>query len=292
MALTGEGLRARCARELDRSPRGFLRSAWLHEAFLAVPREHFVPDRVWWPAPGRDGRYALLDRAERPRAWLKAVYLPGAALITQIDDGAVAPTGPATGRFTSSISSPGVVVELLRHLAPEPGDKVLEIGTGTGYTTALLAHRVGAARVVTVEIDPRLATRAEGRLRALGRAVRVVRGDGEPGHAPGAPYDRIVATASVRRVPPAWLAQLAPGGTLVAPLDTPYGHDLLVRLTGDGRGAATGRAVAPVEFMRLRGQRAPRPYGSLGWPPEAEAADWETLRVSVDGDGQRVRVGD
>ncbi|MFD0386121.1 hypothetical protein ACFQ2B_38270 [Streptomyces stramineus] len=92
-------------------------------------------------ARGDGARYPLIDRNEKPRAWLKAVYEPGAALITQIDDGTVAPTGPADGAFTSSISSPGVVIELLRHLAPEPGERILEIGTGSGYTTALLAHR-------------------------------------------------------------------------------------------------------------------------------------------------------
>lgn len=288
MVMTAKGLRARCAREMSRGPRGFAHCSWLHQAFLDVPREHFVPDRVWWPAPGDDGRHALIDRNVRPRAWLKAVYLPGVALITQIDDGTVAPTAPAVGAFTSSISSPGVVVELLRHLAPEPGETVLEVGTGTGYTTALLAHRTGAASVTTMEIDPCLATRARDRLHALGTTPGFIVGDGEQGHADGGPYDRIVSTASVRRIPPAWLRQLKPGGVLVAPLDSPYGHDLLVRLVADGRGGATGTAVARVEFMRVRGQRTPRPYAELGWSGEPGAAAWEDLRVTAGQAGQRI----
>ncbi|WP_058043829.1 methyltransferase domain-containing protein [Streptomyces roseifaciens] len=288
MVMSAEGLRTRCAREMSQSPRGFAGCSWLRQAFLDVPREAFVPDRVWWPARTGDGRYPLIDRSVKPRAWLKAVYQPGAALITQIDDGAVLPTGPADGVFTSSISSPGVVIELLRHLAPEPGERILEIGTGTGYTTALLSHRAGDAGVVTVEIDSRLAARAEDRLRAAGVNPRVIMGDGEEGHAGGGPYDRIVSTASVRRIPRAWLRQLKPGGVLVTPLDSPFGYDLLVRLIGDGHGAAAGAAVAQVEFMRVRGQRPRRPYADLGWPSGLEATQWRDLQVAAGQEDQRI----
>ncbi|MGW7549840.1 methyltransferase domain-containing protein [Streptomyces rimosus] len=289
MPLTAENLRARCAEEMSHHPRGFNGCGWLRDAFLTVPREHFVPDRVWWPARGEDGRYRLYDRVRQPRAWLKAVYLPGVPLITQIDDGSVAPTGPADGAFTSSISAPGAVVELLRHLAPEPGHTVLEIGTGTGYTTALLAHRAGADHVTTLEIDARLAHHARTRLHALGLRPHAITGDGEHGHPPRAPYDRILATASVRTVPPAWLDQLCPGGLLLAPLDTPFGHDLLLRLEADGPGQAHGRFVAPVEFMRTRAQRTPRPYADLGWPPDATRDQWQHLHVTVGPAGQRIR---
>ncbi|MDT9686625.1 methyltransferase domain-containing protein [Streptomyces sp. TRM76323] len=289
MPVTPQSLRERCAREMSRSPRGFAGCDWLYEAFLTVPREHFVPDRVWWPAPGPDGRYPLIDRAVTPRAWLKAAYRPGAALITQIDDGAVPPTGPATGAFTSSISSPGVIVELLRHLAPEPGHTVLEIGTGTGYTTALLARRAGDTHLTTIEIDTGMSGRARRRLHALGLAPRVVCGDGEQGYPEGGPYDRIVSTASVRTIPPAWVSQLRPGGVLLTPLDSPYGCDLLVRLVADRPGHAKGTAVAPVEFMRVRSQRSPRAYTDLGWPPGGpDGVPWDTLEVEADRTGQRI----
>ncbi|MFH8371111.1 methyltransferase domain-containing protein [Streptomyces sp. NPDC018031] len=288
MAVTAESLRERCAQEMDRNPRGFAGCSWLRKAFLEVPREHFVPDKVWWPAPGEDGRYALIDRAVKPWAWLKATYRPGVALITQIDDGAVATTGPATGAFTSSISAPGVVIELLRHLAPEPGETILELGTGTGYTTALLAHRTGAAGVTTVEIDAEIAARARSRLKSLGMDPRVITGDGEQGQADGGPYDRIVSTASVRQVPAAWLRQLKRGGVLVTPLDSPFGCDLLVRLVSDGRGRAVGVPVAQVEFMRVRSQREPRPYEDLGWPAQLAPARWMDLRITADEAGQHI----
>ncbi|MGW1411867.1 methyltransferase domain-containing protein [Streptomyces sp. NPDC002403] len=288
MTMTAETLRRRCADEMSRNPRGFADATWLYEAFLSVPREHFVPDQVWWPALREDGLYSLIDRTEQPRAWLKSIYQPGAALITQIDDGQVQPTGPARGSFSSSISSSGVVVELLRHLDPEPTDRILEIGTGTGYTTALLAFRAGAENVVTIEIDPQLAARARTRLAELGLQPLVITGDGERGYAAGGPYDRIVATASVRHIPPAWIQQLRPGGTLLAPLDSPLGCDLLVRLEADGNGMAAGDFVAQVEFMRLRGQRERRSYADLGWPTELDSERWQELRVDAGPAGQEI----
>lgn len=288
MTMTAETLRRRCADEMSRNPRGFADATWLHEAFLSVPREHFVPDQVWWPALREDGLYSLIDRTERPKAWLKSIYQPGTALITQIDDGQVQPTGPAHGSFSSSISSSGVVVELLRHLDPEPTDRILEIGTGTGYTTALLAFRAGAENVVTIEIDPQLAARARTRLAELSIQPLVITGDGELGHTAGGPYDRIVATASVRHIPPAWIHQLKPGGILLAPLDSPLGCDLLLRLEADGNGGAAGDFVAQVEFMRLRGQRRRRSYADLGWPTELDPERWQELRVDAGPAGQEI----
>ncbi|MFI7240419.1 methyltransferase domain-containing protein [Streptomyces cyaneofuscatus] len=232
MPVDAAALRRRCAEEMDAAPRGFGNAAWLRDAFLTVPREHFAPARVWWPSPREDGLHSLIDQAERPNAWLEAVYSTGAPLITQMDDGRVQPTGPAKGYFSSSISSSGVIIELLRHLAPRPGERVLELGTGTGYTTALLATRTGPGTAVSIEVDPAIAAQARRNLDGLGLDPLVITGDGEQGHQAAGPYDRIVAIASVRRIPRAWLEQLRPGGVLLAPLDSPFGCDLLVRLTG------------------------------------------------------------
>lgn len=287
--LDAESLRARCVQELESSPRGYFGGLpWLRDAFETVPREHFAPDRLWWPRPGEDGLYALIDRSKTPKRWLKAVYLLRTPLITQIDDGAIAPDAPANGAFTSSISCITVVIEMLRHLTPDPGDKVLEIGTGTGYNAALLAHRVGPDRVTTVEIDPQIAAQAQERLDALGVRARVITADGEQGCPEGAPYDRIVSTASVRRIPPAWLRQLRPGGVLIAPLDSPAGYDLTIRMTGTGDGAAVGCPVSTVEFMRIRGQRSPRPHADLGWPDAIDMRRWRDYEVLADQTEQRI----
>ncbi|MGY3676854.1 methyltransferase domain-containing protein [Streptomyces sp. TE33382] len=287
---TAESLRRACADEMSRNPRGFGDCDWLREAFLTVPREHFVPDRVWWPTAGSDGLHTLLDRTAHPQEWLTRVYAPGVPLITQMDDGAVPPTHRATGAFTSSISAPGVIIELLRHLAPQPGHRTLEIGTGTGYTTALLATRAGAHNVTTIEIDAHLAARATQQLTTLGIHPLVITGDGEHGHSTAGPYDRIVATASVRQIPHAWISQLRPGGILVLPLDTPFGWDLLLRLESDGQGRAHGRFLERVEFMRVRGQRRPVAYADLGWPAEADSGQWQRLRVVMGPRGQRITL--
>lgn len=290
-------LRSRCAAEIDAYESGHFHSRpWLREAFLATPREAFVPDRVWWPHPREDGLCHVIDRAARPRAWLKAVYRPRSSLVTQVADGAVSPEdGPTDREFTSSISGSAVVVEMLHHLAPRPGDRILEIGTGTGYNTALLARRVGAHNIVSIEIDPVLAAGAARTLRALGTPAAVITGDGEQGHPPRAPYDRIISTASIRRVPAQWLDQLRPGGVLLAPLDTPFGCDGLLRLVADGRGGGSGRLLRGVAFMRVRGQRDTRTYGELGWPPPRSYPpggwpSWRQYRVTADRSGQRIAV--
>ncbi|WP_242440672.1 methyltransferase domain-containing protein [Streptomyces sp. CB02923] len=279
-------LRQACAAAIDGYDGGYFHGCdWLRAAFMEVPREHFVPDRVWWPNP-QDGHYPLLDRTERPRQWLKAVYRPLAALITQIDDGRVRPEdGPATGgSFTSSISCSAVIVDMLHHLGPQPYEKVLEIGTGSGYTTALLAHRVGAGNVVTMEIDDGLAERAAGNLTALDLTPRTVVGDGEAGYAAAAPYDRILSTAAVRDIPAAWPKQVRPGGVIVTPLDTPYATDALLKLVCDGHGNATGHLIKAVSFMKTRAQRPRRSYEDLGWP------GWTDHHVTIGPDGQHIRT--
>jgi len=135
---------------------------------------------------------------------------------------------------------------------------VLEIGTGTGYNAALLAHRLGAANVVTVEVDAQVATRARATLDAAGFAgVEAITAAGELGHAPRAPYDRIVSTACVRVVPHAWVRQTRAGGRILTPWSDGYIDGGLLSLTVGEDGTATGRIVDPCSFMWLRGQRPP-----------------------------------
>jgi protein-L-isoaspartate(D-aspartate) O-methyltransferase len=111
---------------------------------------------------------------------------------------------------------------MLAALDAEPGMRGLEIGTGTGYNAALLAHRLGAQTITSVEIDPALAEHARRALTAIGYLVTVITGDGALGYSPGAPYDRIISTAAVREVPYPWVAQTRPGGTILTPWGTPY----------------------------------------------------------------------
>ena len=127
----------------------------------------------------------------------------------------------ADGQPTSSSSQPTIMAYMLDQLRVGPGQRVLEIGAGTGYNAALLQQLVGAGgRVVTVDLDGDVARQAAAHLAGAGYPeVTVVQADGAAGYPAGAPYDRIIATVGVSDLAPAWLDQLAPGGRIVVPLD-------------------------------------------------------------------------
>ncbi|WP_234345814.1 rRNA adenine N-6-methyltransferase family protein [Streptomyces sp. NRRL F-5755] len=264
---------------------------WLRAAYLAVPREPFVPNRVWrGPRESdelKDPR-PLLDRQADPERWLEAVYEPTTPLITQIDDGAVPADGPAeSSHFTSSVSCSSVVVNMLHYLDPQEGDTVLEIGTGSGYNAALLAQRVAPTNVVSVEIQPDIAERAARTLRqhrGEGGVPLVVTGDGELGYPERAPYSRIISTVCVRKIPQAWLDQATPGAVIVTPMVTPFAIQALARLVADGKGGAEGDFVTRVSFMLARGQREYRKWSELGW------FTLRDLDLSVDAGEQRIRL--
>lgn len=225
-----------------------------HEVMQAVPRRRFVPDTIWRTS-GR--RLLPVSRAEDPDSWLDLVE-GDRFVITQVDDGH--PVGPGLeGRqITSSASMPALVAEMLDALDVREGQRVLEIGTGTGWNAALLAHYLGAERVTSIEVDPDLTLHARKVLSANGYGrVRVLNRDGAQGFRPGAPYDRLIATVAPRRIPPAWIAQTRPGGRIVTPWDTDY-LGVLLALDVRADGTARGRVFDHAEFMLLRDQRPAR----------------------------------
>ncbi|MEV0280443.1 methyltransferase domain-containing protein [Streptomyces sp. NPDC050610] len=281
-------LRQQCEKTIDTYKGGYFTDRpWLRQAFHAVPRHHFVPDRVWAPERDADGRYPVLDRTRNPTEWLAAVYRPNWALITQIADGTVSiDAGPtASNDFTASISSTAVVINMLHHLDPQPGETTLEIGTGTGYSSALTAHRTGDHHLVTLELQPALAERARTRLAELGCHPHVVCADGEQGYEHEAPYDRLISTVGVREIPAPWLRQVKAGGLIITPLDTPMRCDALAWLRCDGEGGAEGGLITTLYFMKTRGQRGFRPWRETGWPTWPQ---W-TLTVTPT-EGQRLRT--
>ncbi len=233
---------------------GILHKPW-REVFLAVPRHTFIPDTIW-RQQGRE--LAPFHRADDPSRWLQLAYSPTQVLITQVDDGS--PVGPELigDRISSSASQPNVVALMLAALDAEPGMAVCEIGTGTGYNAALLAHRLGAQNVTTMEVDAALAARARVVLADAGyRDVTVITGDGAHGYPPQAPYDQILSTAAVGHVPTAWVTQTRPGGRVITPWGTAYLNGALLSLTVGDDNTATGRLVDNVAFMWLRDQRLP-----------------------------------
>ena len=159
-----------------------------------------------------------------------------------------------------TISQPYIVAIMSDLAAPGPEARVLEVGTGCGYQTAVLAA-MGVA-VTSVELVPELAEQAAARLERLGYGrAEVHQGDGAAGWPPNAPYDAIVVTAAAfDRVPPALLAQLAPAGRMVIPIERRgrrrplfgRGPDQeLTLLTKDAAGQVSERAVLPVAFVPL-----------------------------------------
>jgi protein-L-isoaspartate O-methyltransferase len=239
--------------------RGELDERW-RAAFTEVHRHVFVPELVWCQDRDAAGDCDLvpLRRAEDPQRWLELAYAND-SVITQVDDGRPAGEDSCGFEVSSSASMPAVVAQMLTALEVEPGMRVLEIGTGTGYNAALLAHRLDASNVVSVEIDPAVAEHARTVLATAGYgAVRVITGDGTEGYPPGAPYDRVISTAAAAEVPYAWVAQTTPGGLVLTPWGTAYYPGGLLALTVGPDGTATGRIVGPASFMWLRAQRIPR----------------------------------
>ncbi|MGI9148273.1 MAG: methyltransferase, FxLD system [Chloroflexota bacterium] len=188
MTEPGEGWGFRRALIETLRAEGHVRSARVAAALAAVPREVFLPGLP-----------------------LEAVYRPSEAIVTKRQDGLT----------LSSASAPDVVALMLEQLDVRPGDRVLEIGAGTGYNAALLAHLVGeSGHVVTLDIDEDLVRGAQEHLSTAGfDRVEVVQADGAIGPRDDRLYDRIILTVSSSDIAPAWRDQLAPDhGRLVLPL--------------------------------------------------------------------------
>jgi protein-L-isoaspartate O-methyltransferase len=214
------------------------------DAMEAVPREAFAPSYFLYA----DGAYRLLRSAADEKDWLAQTY-QDQSLVTQIAgtvhaDDADAEAGGWQGAPTCSASQPSLVASMIDMLKVEPGARVLEIGTGTGYNAALLCELTGSGNVYSVEYDPSLAAKAVDHLNAAGYAPRVVVGDGSLGYRDAAPFDAIVTTCSFPAVYPAWLEQLSSNGAALVSLITGIPVGILTVLTVDGEGSATGRIVS------------------------------------------------
>jgi protein-L-isoaspartate(D-aspartate) O-methyltransferase len=204
----------------DQLRRRGVRDPRVLDAMRSVPRERFLPMRH--------------GRAD-PRAW---------------DDAAV-PIGRG-----QTLSQPYMVARMTEALKLEGSERVLEIGTGTGYQTAVLARL--AAEVWTIERDPVLAEEARERLAELAVAnVHFGVGDGTLGAPDGAPYDAILVTAGAPTIPLPLVAQLAPKGRLLIPVGTRDLQDLLLA-TLDENGNLLTRTLMACRFVPL--------VGEAGWP--------------------------
>ncbi|MCK2241227.1 MULTISPECIES: methyltransferase domain-containing protein [unclassified Crossiella] len=227
--------------------KGTLQDRLWCQAFLDVPRHVFVP------------KFTLLDAAEnlvtidrrQPEEWLAAVYSDD-ALVTSHDESGIA---------CSSSTQPFVMAVMLEVLQARSGMRVLEIGTGTGYNTALLSYALGAQNVTSVEIDSAVSRAAKTALVSLDFRPEIIVGDGLQGFPANAPYDRIIATCSTRKVPQSWLEQTADNGVIVVNLG--FG---IIALSMTTERVASGQfhpEVAAFIEARPADGRAGLPFGEL-----------------------------
>jgi protein-L-isoaspartate(D-aspartate) O-methyltransferase len=204
---------------------GYICTPEVEAAFHAVPRHLFVPD-------------VSLEKAYSDRS---------------------IPTKHLDGQLVSSCSQPSMVAIMLEQLGLEPGHKVLEIGAGTGYNAALMAHIVGKeGQVITVDIDDDIVAHAGEHLAAAGsNRVQVVCADGGYGYIDAAPYDRIILTVGASDICPAWWEQLKSHGRLVLPLEI---KDSQMSIAFEqAEGYLESVSARGCRFMTLRGNFAASP---------------------------------
>jgi protein-L-isoaspartate(D-aspartate) O-methyltransferase len=197
-----------------------LKTSLIEEAFMKVPRHLFLPEEP-------------LDK----------VYSDVAIVVKRGEE----------GQWTSSSSQPAIMAIMLEQLALKPGQRVLEIGTGTGFNVALIASVVGpSGSVVTMDIQPDLVEYARKRLDIAGYDwVKTVVGDGGYGYPNSAPHDRIILTVGSDVITPSWKEQLVPGGILVLPfaIAGPQ-HSVAFEKRGE---ELVSVSIKPCGFMPLQG---------------------------------------
>ncbi|MFE7114013.1 ATP-grasp peptide maturase system methyltransferase [Streptomyces sp. NPDC057654] len=275
--MTAEELREQLARRL--SADGHLRTEPWRTAVRQIPRHEFLRGGFFEWVDGSSPTAWAPVLPDEP-TWLEHCYAD-TSLVTQIA-GTIVP-GDIQGRIlrapTSSSTMPGLVVRMLEDLQVDDGHRVLEIGTGTGYSTALLCHRLGDALVTSVEVDEAVASRARTALGQCGFTPDLVVGDGLAGHKDSAPYDRVIATCGLRTVPRELIEQTRPDGTLLLTLCGWLYSSELARLTVHGDGTASGRLLGgQISFMLAR-PHLPPPLGLL---PDLDQSDERRALLGAD----------
>ena len=187
-----------------------------------------------------------------PRVSAALAEVPRHALVPEDVRGDAYENRPLPIGYGQTISQPYIVAIMTALLELEPADKVLEVGTGSGYQAAILAELV--REVYSIEIIEALGRRARGDLAKLGYGrVQLRIGDGYHGWPEVAPFDAIIVTAAASHVPPPLLRQLKPGGRMLVPVGSRFVTQQLVLVEKDAEGRMSTRQILPVRFVPLTG---------------------------------------
>jgi protein-L-isoaspartate(D-aspartate) O-methyltransferase len=254
---------------------GVLWSLPLIAAFRATPRHSFL-DRVYIYQRKHDRWKPVVTQPPEGEELLHLIYADR-ALITKVKR--PAPGGQEVP--ISSSSQPSLMGQMLEDLRVSAGQRVLEVGAGTGYNAALLAHVAGAGQVFSVDVDRHVLADAATHLRGFAeRQVQLRHVDGRAGLPEEGPFDRIIVTAATPDLEPAWLRQTREGGILLVPLVLAPGLAYIARGWVHG-GVFEGRLTRTAWFLPLRGEKElGRDDGGLSLPPgsartlPAPWADW------------------
>ncbi|TYB46444.1 ATP-grasp peptide maturase system methyltransferase [Actinomadura chibensis] len=264
-----ERLRRRLADSLAAG--GLLNDPAWDRAVQAVPRHRFVPGFYAENGCNADGLTVwepVTASTDRER-WLREVYRDQ-TLITQFDADEPRWDRPAPrvgGAPTSSSTLPSLVLRMWLDADLRDGHNVLEIGTGTGYSTALACERLGDnGDVTSVEVDKDRLAQAADALYGCGYYPDLAVADGLYGYWPSAPFDRIVAACSVRAVPAPWLAQAKPGGKILTTLSGwLYGYARVLLTVSDAHTAEGPLLDGTISFMAARTHERPDPGNPGHW---------------------------
>lgn len=261
MSSDEQDLRTRLAERLTAS--GHLRTEPWRRAVEVVPRHEFLRGGFFDRVDGLGPTAWTPVMPDNP-SWLERCY-EDESLVTQIA-GTVVPgdlKGEITRSPTSSSTMPSLVVRMHEDLLADDGHRVMEIGSGTAYSTALACHRLGEDRVTSIEVDADVSGRAGVSLARAGFHPNLIVGDGLLGHNNGTLYDRLSATCGIVTIPYAWVEQIRPGGLILATLSGWMYSSELARLTVHDDGTASGHFLpGQISFMLARPQ-APPPLGML-----------------------------
>jgi protein-L-isoaspartate O-methyltransferase len=261
---------------------GALWSPHLIAAFRATPRHCFL-DRYYYFHRKRSRWEEVIAREPQPEQ-IRSIY-SDRAIITRVSS----PGRSGAGQPISSSSQPSLMAQMLEDLKLEPGMRVLEIGTGTGYNAALISHVVGPEKVTSLDVDREVLSEAWDHLRRFpDRRVALKHADGRAGCCEQAPFDRIIVTAATPDLEPAWLEQTRHEGIILAPCT--FGPSLAYVLRGKVSALVfRGEPTRAAYFMSLRAEGE---TGEQGEPTSQMSLELDRLPAPWKGwfDGRRSRV--